>query len=307
MIGSAKVICWNSSGIKADSSRTPEKLAFLDSQYPNANFAILALVETHHRNEGDIPEELKEYKTSHHLIHTPTHAESYGGLIVFITKDFEILSKKVVIPGRLLNITICREKENKLNLSVFYGPQWCKLTKSDAKQVIDHFSTIHSVDENNIIIGDFNFVEQNLDKGKGMSSNDKILHQLFEDFKANQIIVDAFRHQYPKKRQYSFITQHGKSRGDRIYVSEDIVNMISNIKYTITPFGTAHKVMTFSINNDLDIGPGYYKMNSSVVNEPLYRKEVEKIFAEINDLQLQSSIDWWDLFVMVVRTITIKY
>ena len=58
MMGSSGVICWNSAGIRAGSKSTPEKLAFLDSQFPNANFAILALVETHHKNEEDIPGEL---------------------------------------------------------------------------------------------------------------------------------------------------------------------------------------------------------------------------------------------------------
>ena len=104
-MGSNKVICWNSSGIKSGSKYTPDKLAFLDSQYPNANFAILALVETHHKNKEDIPDELLEYESSHFLFHTPTHDETHGGIIVFVSKNFNILKDEVVIPGRLLNIT----------------------------------------------------------------------------------------------------------------------------------------------------------------------------------------------------------
>ena len=65
--------------------------------------------------------------------------------------------------------------------------------------------------------------------------------------------------------------------------------------------------MIFSIHNKIDIGPGYYKMNSSVVKDPLYRKEIEQIYREMNALQLDNPIDWWDLFAMVVRTATMKY
>ena len=165
------------------------------------------------------------------------------------------------------------------------------MTKREAATIIDHFSKLHEIDQNNIIIGDFNFVEDHLDKGKGMSSNDRVLHHLFEDFKTSRVIADPFRCQYPKKKLYSFISQQGKSRGDRVYVSEDIVNTISDMKYIKTPFNTAHKVMLFSVHSKIDIGPGYYKMNSSVLNEPLYRNEIEKIYHEIDDLQIDNPID----------------
>ena len=290
-MGSSGVICWNSAGIRAGSKSTPEKLAFLDSQFPNANFAILALVETHHKNEEDIPGELLQYKSSHHLIHSPTHAETHGGLILFINKSIDIINEREVIPGRLINITISREKDEEINLSVFYGPQWCTMTKQDAAKVISNFSNLHSIDHNNIIIGDFNFVECDLDKGKGMSSNDRVLHTIFEDFTVSNVIVDPFRYQYPRKRQYSFVAQQGKSRGDRIYVSEDKVNTITAMKYINTPFNTAHKLMTFAIATKVDIGPGYYKMNSSVVNEALYRREIDALFQEITGLQIANPID----------------
>ena len=141
----------------------------------------------------------------------------------------------------------------------------------------------------------------------GMSSNDKVLHNLFEDFKSTRVLTDPFRCQYPRKKLYSFVSEQGKSRGDRVYVNDDLVNTISDIKYVKTPFNMAHKVMIFSIHNKIDIGPGYYKMNSSVVKDPLYRNEIEKIYHEMNTLHLDNPIDWWDLFAMVVRTTTITY
>ena len=33
----------------------------------------------------------------------------------------------------------------------------------------------------------------------------------------------------------------------------------------------------------------------------------EKIIDEINALQINNPIDWWDLFAMVTRTVTMKY
>ena len=50
-----KVICWNSAGLRASTVTTPKKMAFFDSQFPNANFAIAAFIETHHKSEQEIP------------------------------------------------------------------------------------------------------------------------------------------------------------------------------------------------------------------------------------------------------------
>ena len=98
-----KVVCWNSAGIRASANSTAKKFAFLDKEFPKANFAIAALIETHHKNEDDFPDEFKEYRVTHHLIHTPTNIETHGGIIVFINKIYDITDEKVIIPGRIGN------------------------------------------------------------------------------------------------------------------------------------------------------------------------------------------------------------
>ena len=70
---------------------------------------------------------------------------------------------------------------------------------------------------------------------------------LWEIFKSNVAILDPYRVQYPKRKIYSFVAPAGKSRGDRVYASEDILNSISNMKYVNTTFNSAHKIMTFDL------------------------------------------------------------
>ena len=53
MMGSKKVVLWNSAGLRASAASTSAKFNFFDSQFPNANFAIAAFVETHHKDEFD--------------------------------------------------------------------------------------------------------------------------------------------------------------------------------------------------------------------------------------------------------------
>ena len=95
--------------------------------------------------------------------------------------------------------------------------------------------------------------------------------------------------------------------GDRVYISDDYFRSIKNLKYTSTPFQTAHKIMSFQLQGEQKIGPPSWKMNSSVLKDARYREEIEDIFNELNDLDIQNPIDWWDMFITVVQGTTIAY
>ena len=57
--------------------------------------------------KDDFPDEFKEYMVTHHLIHTPTPPDhTHSGIIVFVSKEYEIISDTGTIPGRLMNIAI---------------------------------------------------------------------------------------------------------------------------------------------------------------------------------------------------------
>ena len=79
---------------------------------------------------------------------------------------------------------------------------------------------------------------------------------------------------------------------------------IKNLRYINTPFGGAHKILTFELQNDQSIGPSTWKMNSSVLNDPAFVSEIEKMFQALDQVDA-NSLDWWDLFVMVVQGTTI--
>jgi hypothetical protein len=65
--------------------------------------------------------------------------------------------------------------------------------------------------------------------------------------------------------------------------------------------------MSFELKEHQNIGPGYWKMNSSVLKDRPYRKEIEEVTQQIKDLNIDNPIDRWDMFIMVWRSITMKY
>ena len=96
------------------------------------------------------------------------------------------------------------------------------------------FSQVHDV-SHNIIIGDFNFADKDIDKGRSMSYRDQLMTSTWEEFISAVAMVDPFRVHHPQRRVYSFVHGTGKSRGDRVYVNEETVPHVSNHKYSLIP------------------------------------------------------------------------
>ena len=237
MTGNQTITLWNSAGLRANAFSTSAKFNFFDSQFPNAQFSIAAFVETHHKDALDYTQDLGQYKQTHEILHSPVYNETHSGVIILISKEYVITSQSDIIPGRLYNVRLTKN-DTALNLSVFYGPQWGKMNKEEISSVIEKFSPLHEHHENNIILGDFNFVDYDIDKGKKMSSKDHMIKPLWDNFLSEKSILDPFRSQCPKKKLFSFLSPQGKSRGDRVYVSEHNIATIKNIRYINSPFPT---------------------------------------------------------------------
>ena len=165
---------WNSAGFRASATSTPAKFGFLDSQFPNGGFNIAAILETHHKDEQDYSEELGHFCKTHNIFHSPVRNETHSGVIVLISKDFEIIRHSEPLPGRLMNFLV-KKTGKTLNFSVFYGHQWAKMNNEDIITVLKEFDNRQDPADKHVIMGDFNFEEVDIDKGKGMSAKDRMI------------------------------------------------------------------------------------------------------------------------------------
>ena len=165
----------------------------------------------------------------------------YAGMIILINKNITILRENTLIPGRLLNFEICSQGR-KYKITALYGYTGNNATAGKIQNMIDLISECHSRSDNNIILGDFNFVENDLDRVSesrlGKNRTDASLSIPWAQFTNQLDISDPFRVRNPRRRMFSYIhTQNkAKSRIDRVYVNEEECQNIINYKHVTNPF-----------------------------------------------------------------------
>ena len=305
------VVLWNSAGLTASAVSTALKTGFFDKQFPVHSFSVAAFVETHHKSELDFPEYIRQSAINHHVVHAPTPpGYTHGGIIVLINKEYDVLHSQIADPGRLLNIRLSHAATaHTYNITVYYGYVWARpgMTKAKMLQVLDLYRQVVPVQANNVIIGDFNFADLDIDKGKGMDTRDKTFTALWEEFKSELGLQDPYRVQHPDKRIFSYIASCGKSRGDRVYVNRESVPNVCRYSYDHVPFNSAHKIMSFKLQDRQAHGPGYWKLNASLLTDRSYTQLVENTARDVTQMLGNNHPDWWDLFLTCIRSETIPY
>ena len=90
---------------------------------------------------------------------------------------------------------------------------------------------------------------------------------------------------------YIHTQRKAKSRIDRIYVNEENSHNITHYRHTPTPFTQTHRIVSFKVKEDCQRGPGYWKMNTSVINDLPYQITVEKAYEDVLSLNINDPIE----------------
>ena len=153
-----------------------------------------------------------------------------------------------LIQGRILNVRLKQSTDNSeysVTAVYLYTNNQLNITKTD--NIIRCLRDAYDEDRQNIILGDFNFIDNPHDKTNGLNQTDKMVSERWLPFLSEIDMVDPFREHNPQKRIWSFIgTGRAKnSRIDRIYVDLTALPSMSKMNYIQTPF-TGHRVFTFT-------------------------------------------------------------
>ena len=275
-----------------------------------ANFDIGVFIETHHKDKTALPQNLLRYEKAYRIEHSPSPVnEPYSGIVCLISHKYRVCETTELIPGRCINIKLEHiSDKTRFNITALYLYTNNNLSKNRAENFVKKLREVTDQNERNIILGDFNFIDHQLDKANGLNPTDKMVCTYWVPYLAELDLVDPFREQNPKKKNWSFIgTGRAKnSRIDRLYVnSEDMAN-VTQIKYLTTPFG-GHRILKFTIKGPMEHGKGYYKLNTSILNEPKHRELIENLVEEINNSESDDPIKKWQTFSSLAKSRSITY
>ena len=300
-------VVWNCGGLTTSSSTF--KAMFFEKNF-GTNFDIAVLLETHHRDKAALPQEFLRYEKNYTLIHSPApDNEPYSGIVCLVSNTYNICETTHLIPGRLFNVKLENKTDKtKFNLTAVYLHTNNNLNKTRAENFVQLLRERNKQKERNIILGDFNFIDHHQDKANGLNPTDKMMCSFWIPFLAELDMVDPFREQYPKKKNWSFIgTGKAKnSRIDRVYVNSEDISNVTQLKYQPTPFG-GHRILKFTIKGPIEHGKSYYKMNTSILKESKHKELIENLVKEINEHESNDPIHKWQLFTALAKSRSITY
>ncbi len=302
---------WNCAGLLSGSS-AQEKIDFLRAGV-GCCWDVLVLVETHHKTMGDVQSTLNTYSNSCHVIHTGVgEGDPYAGIIVFIDKRFVLEGWAVLLPGRLINFKL-KTSRAVYNVSAMYGYTGNSASQERMRTMTDGLLLHHRRGDRNLILGDFNFVDNDLDRSSasrvGLNQCDRSLCPPWCELVDDLDLADAFRHRNPRRRMFSYIhtVHNARSRIDRVYVSDSFSNDIVLYRHIHTPFIKAHRVVTFTLKEGVERGPGFWKMNTSRLGDRAYQIIIDRAVQDVLNLNIQDPIERWLVFIGTVRIETQVY
>ena len=206
MMASLRTIVWNCASLRTGAAQSQDKALYFEKEHKK-NFQVAFFVETHHKSLTDFTPEILRYQTDYHIVHSPvSDAETHAGIIGLISKKYSIVETKDLLPGRVLNTKI-RGVDDKVdhNLTAVYLETNNKLTKDKMTNILSLVREEIQDHTNNMLLGDFNFIDHEKDKAKGLNPTDRLISKVWIPYLADTDMVDPFREQNPKRKIWSFM------------------------------------------------------------------------------------------------------
>ena len=301
-----EIIHLNVNGLKCKSSPNfHKKNDIISSILENVNSTwILNLQETHLHHESENPNFFELYKHLYHFIRTNANTtDPAAGIILCVKKSMEILSQEIIEEGRILYIKIRNTANDEIFYIVsFYGHSGSHakinslISKLHRKMLLDNLVT-----EKVILVGDFNFVTNILDRNsQTMNRTDLETTKSWNNLATDCNLQDTFRLLNPHKRSYSFTSKTNKaikSRIDRLYTTQHLCGKVISTKYIYTHISD-HKITRIKVASNIDKGHGLWVFNNTLIKDNDYNIMMDRVFEESFNLRhnFESHRDFWDYF-----------
>ena len=167
-------------------------------------------------------------------------------------------------------------------------------------------------DKCNVILGDFNFVEDRLDRNAKNATlkNDNVCQETWQEIKDTFSLIDTFRATKSSARRYSWIkpNKKAKSRIDRTYISNAEAGKVLKTSLLDTSLSD-HKMVELKMSSETEKGPDQWAVNVSILNDHKFREMITNDWIEFQDYydDFENLLDWWDAAKAMVRSVAMFY
>ena len=226
-----------------------------------------------------------------------------AGQAILLRQNLDIVEHRIIVPGRIqaLKLTIQNTIITILNV---YGPN----VESERDVFLNSLQTFlidFEYGDQLYLGGDFNIaLNCNLDRSPPQNRRCKSAETLTNMMSAFNLI-DIWRYKYPKLKRYTWSqpNPYVKSRLDFFLIQKACLDLVTNIKI-IEAIKTDHKLVMATIKfKNQERGRGFWKMNSSILNDPFYKIDIVQLIETIWDesehiLDLGVRFDWLKYKIM---------
>jgi exonuclease III len=243
---------------------------------------ILALQETH------MTEELKDsiettFKRLLILSCSDPESPNSKGVAIVLNRDItncENVKCTSIIPGRAMAVSIPWHARDVLNILAIYAP-------NEPTENRDFWIDLKRRQENNefpkanVMLGDFNIVEDSLDRLPSHGDRAQAVRALRE-LKHSLGLIDGWRSLNRDTKAYTFTSESNgaHSRIDRIYTTPDIVKSSANWRIdTPGAFDTDHRMVSAQIIHEKIpfIGKGRFAIPAQMCKDKPYMRKVQAL------------------------------
>ncbi len=286
--GAIKVASLNMNGAhsrsaRPDGSSSQDKWMLINQLMRQNRIAILALQETHYTQlQADRVNQIFTGLMQVHVSPDPDSPHAARGvafaLNLRIVRGDEVTVREL-IPGRAMTLLLTRRRGTKMNVLNVYAPN----TMDDNAAFWQQISA--EVDKPgwpcpDVLLGDFNIVENARDRAPARADQDQAVRSL-QALLTKLRLEDGWRARNGTTRSFSYLqTATGsQSRLDRVYVTGAILRMTHS--WDIDPPGitTDHCMVSVAIAdyNEPDRGPGRWRLPSVLLTDKLFLDEAQRL------------------------------
>ncbi len=246
-------------------------------------------------------------------VHSVTDSSHSRGVSIMFNNRFnyDIVNTHVSQDGRKVLTNLKIEGEDVLSIVSIYAPNNEKDRKAFFKN-LSKWTLQYAYNTDNIVIcGDFNCCLEDDDRIPRTHLNDSSRLAMLTMMKMCKL-KDVWKFYCDKKPfRYTYIDKRTstKSRLDYILISEESC-IHHNDVYLVKPLKGDHKAVCVKLKYSVKKkGPGYWKLNSSVLKQELYQKGVQDIIKRTQEqyTNVNSKRIIWELIKINVKEFSIQY